>query len=150
MGTWQTRTCVETRPERVLELLTDPEACERWSPVAFDVDGVDAERLAPGDRVRLGGRIAGRSVGFDVHILEADDHRLELEASGPIHIAAEYEARPGGCGGRTELRASVSVKSQGGLAGRLLSGAAEAMLRAGALDAALSRIADEAALPVAA
>ena len=150
MATWQTRTCVETRPERVLELLTDPTACERWSPVAFDLDGAEAERLMPGDRVRLGGRIAGRSVGFDVHILEADDRRLELEASGPIHIAAEYEARPGGCGARTELTASVSVRSKGGLAGRVLTGAAEAMLRAGALDAALSRIADEAALATAA
>jgi Polyketide cyclase / dehydrase and lipid transport len=150
MGTWQTRTCVETRPERVLELLTNPAACERWSPVAFDVEAVQVDRLAPGDRVRLGGRIAGRAVGFDVRILRADDRRLELEASGPIHIAAEYEARPGGCGGSTELRASVSVKSKGGLAGRVLSGAAEAMLRAGALDAAVSRIADEAVLPAAA
>ena len=150
MGTWQTRTCVETHPERVLELLTDPAACERWSPVAFDLEDVEAERLTPGDRVRLGGRIAGRLVGFDVHILEADDRRLELQASGPIHIAAEYEARPGGCGGRTELRASVSVPSGGGLAGRMLSGAAEGLLRAGVLDAALSRIADQAALPLAA
>ena len=28
MGTWRTRTCVDTGPERVLSLLTDPEAGE--------------------------------------------------------------------------------------------------------------------------
>jgi hypothetical protein len=144
MGTWQTRTCIETRPERVLELLTDPAACERWSPVSFDVEDLEAERLSPGDRVRLAGRIAGREVGFDVHIIEADERHLALEASGPFDIAAAYEARTG-CSGRTELRASVSVSGGNGLMSRLLSRAAEAFLAAGALDSALSRIASEAA-----
>ncbi len=142
MGTWETRTCVETRPERVLELLTDPGACERWSPVAFDVEGLNCERLAPGAKVRLGGRIAGRSVGFDVRILEADEHLLELKASGPFDITARYEARRARTG-RTELQARVSVTGAG-LTGRLLSRAADALLAGGALDTALSRIAREA------
>jgi hypothetical protein len=144
MGTWTTRTSVETDPERVLELLTDPAACERWSPVPFELEGLEERRLAAGAKLRLGGRIAGRSVGFDVHIPEAAAQRLQLEASGPFQIAAEYEARPGGAGG-TELHASVSV-SGGGLKGRLMSRAAEALLRAGALDATLARIASEAKL----
>jgi hypothetical protein len=148
MGTWQTRTCVETRPERVLELLTDPAACERWSPVPFDVEKLKGSRLESGSRARLAGRIAGREVGFDVHILEAGDTRLELEASGPFDIVAEYEARPG-CSG-TELHASVSISSRGGLRGRLLTTAVEALLAAGALDSAVARIADAAALPAAA
>ena len=145
MGTWQTRTCVETDPERVLELLTDPDAAERWSPVAFEVDGLEEPRLSPGSKLRLGGRIAGRSVGFDVHIRAVEAKRLELEASGPFDIAARYEARPGCCGG-TELHASVSV-SGGGLKGRLLSAAAEAFLAGGALDSTLARIASEAEAP---
>ena len=45
MATWKTRTCIETCPKRVLELLTDPDACERWSPVAFDIDVSSASRL---------------------------------------------------------------------------------------------------------
>ena len=148
MGTWQTRTCVETRPEQVLELLTDPTACERWSPVAFDVEDLEGSRLESGSRARLAGRIAGREVGFDVHILEAGERRLELEASGPFEILAEYEAKPG-CNG-TELHASVSIRNRGGLKGLLLTTAVEALLAAGALDSAVARIADEAALPAAA
>jgi carbon monoxide dehydrogenase subunit G len=141
MGTWNTRTCIETCPKRVLELLTDPDACRRWSPVAFDVEDLDGARLEAGSRARLAGRIAGVTVAFDVEIDEADEHRLALRASGPFDIAARYEAVPRG--DRTELRAAVSVNG-GGLAGRLMSRAADALLAGGALDSTLSRIAREA------
>ena len=147
MATWKTRTCIETCPKRVLELLTDPDACERWSPVAFDIDGLDGTRLTAGTRARLAGRIAGKTVAFDVQIDEADERRLELTASGPFEIAARYEAVPhGAC---TELRAAVSVGGGGGFAGRLMSRAADALLAAGVLDSTMSRIAREAETPAA-
>ena len=147
MATWKTRTCIETCPKRVLELLTDPDACERWSPVAFDIDGLDGARLTAGTRARLAGRIAGKTVAFDVRIEEADERRLELTASGPFEIAARYEAVPRGA--RTELRAAVSVAGGGGFAGRLMSRAADALLAAGVLDSTMSRIAREAETPAA-
>jgi carbon monoxide dehydrogenase subunit G len=145
MATWKTRTCIETCPKRVLELLTDPDACERWSPVAFDIDDLDGVRLTAGTRARLAGRIAGKRIAFDVRIEEADERRLALTASGPFDIAARYEAVPRGA--RTELRAAVSVEGGGGLAGRLMSRAADALLAAGALDSTMSRIAREAESP---
>src|SRR3954463_15824185 len=111
MATWITRTCIETRPKRVLELLTDPEACERWAPVAFDIEDLGDQRLTAGTRVRLAGRIAGKTVAFDVQIEEAAELRLALRASGPFDIAARYEAVPRG--GRTELRAAISVEGGG-------------------------------------
>jgi hypothetical protein len=144
MATWKTRTCIETCPKRVLELLTDPDACERWSPVAFDIEYLDGTRLSSGDRVRLAGRIAGKTVAFDVEIHEADDRRLALRASGPFDIAASYEAVPRGA--RTELRAEVSVEGSG-FAGRLMSRAAHALLASGGLDSTLARIAREAEAP---
>jgi hypothetical protein len=144
MATWTTRTCIETCPKRVLQLLTDPDACERWSPVAFDIDALDGARLTAGTQVRLAGRIAGKTVAFHVRIDEADERRLELTASGPFDIAARYEAVP--YGARTELRAAVSVEGSG-LAGRLMSRAADALLAAGALDSTMSRIAREAEAP---
>ena len=147
MATWKTRTCIETCPKRVLELLTDPDACERWSPVAFDIDGLDGTRLTAGTRARLAGRIAGKTVAFDVRIDEADERRLELTASGPFEIAARYEAVPHGA--RTELHAAVSVGGGGGFAGRLMSRAADALLAAGVLDSTMSRIAREAEGPAA-
>jgi hypothetical protein len=139
MGTWSTSATLAERPERVLDVLTDPGACERWSPVAFEVDG--GQRLAAGSRARVGGSIVGKRVEFDVEILEADDRRLALRAQGPIEIEARYDARP--CGPATCLEAEVSVRSRGGLVSRVMAGAADGLLAAGALDAALRRIADE-------
>src|SRR3954470_14668869 len=145
MATWKTRTCIETCPKRVLALLTDPEACERWAPVAFDIEYLDGSRLTSGSRARLAGRIAGKTVAFDVEIHEADDHRLALRASGPFDIVARYEAVPRG--ERTELHAAVSVDGGGSLIGRLMSRAADALLAGGALDSTMSRIAREAETP---
>jgi carbon monoxide dehydrogenase subunit G len=142
MATWTTRTCIETRPERVLELLTDPDACERWSPISFELEGLDGARLATGSHARLAGRIAGRTVAFEVSIEQADERRLALRASGPFDISARYEAVPKGA--RTELHAAISVEGGGGLAGRLMSRAADALLAGGALDATLASIAREA------
>src|SRR5213593_1919815 len=92
MGTWSTSATLEGHPERVLDLLTDPGACRRWSPVAFEVDGI--ARLATGSRARVGGSIVGRRVDFDVEILEAGERRLALRAQGPIEIEARYDVRP--------------------------------------------------------
>src|SRR4051794_31908475 len=139
MGTWSTSATIEGRPEQVLDVLTDPGAAERWSPVAFEVDGV--RRLRAGARTRIGGSIVGRRVEFDVEILEADERRLALRAQGPIEIEARYDARP--CGASTCLDAEVSVRSTGGLLGRVMAGAADGLLAAGALDGALRRIGDE-------
>jgi hypothetical protein len=46
--------------------------------------------------------------------------------------------------GGSEVRASVSVRPSGGFAGRLLAQATAALLSAGALEAALSRVSREA------
>jgi hypothetical protein len=37
MGTWITQTTVDGAPEDVLAVLTDPQACTRWSPIDFEV-----------------------------------------------------------------------------------------------------------------
>jgi hypothetical protein len=46
--------------------------------------------------------------------------------------------------GGSEVRASVSVRPSGGILGRLLAEATSALLSAGALEAALSRVSREA------
>ena len=58
-------------PAAVLEVLTDPEAARRWAPVAFRLRGGE-DRLVRGNRVQVVSNFAGRSVGFDVDVLEAD------------------------------------------------------------------------------
>jgi hypothetical protein len=90
----------------------------------------------------VSGRLAGRRVGFDIEVHEADDHGLALTARGPIGLDVAYRFVPVPDGSR--MHASVSVLSGRGLTGRLLAEATSALLSAGALNAAVDRIARQA------
>ena len=142
MRTWTAAATTAAPPEDVLELLTDPDACARWAPVPFAVDELDGRRLASGSRARVSGRLAGRRVGFDVEVRSADRDGLSLEARGPVAFDVDYALAA--VDGGSDIRASVSVKPSRGLAGRLLAEATGALLTAGALEKAVSRIAREA------
>ena len=148
MGTWSTAATVEAPPEEVLRVLTEPDACVRWSPVRFDVDDLTTPRLMTGTRGRLGGRLVGRRLDFDLEIVRADRQRLELRAHGPVRIDAVYHARR--AGQVTHLQAAVSVSPGPGLTGRFAARAADALLAAGVLDQAVERIAGEVELAEAA
>lgn len=134
MRTWTARTTTVAGTDEVLDALTDPAACRRWAPVPFHVEG-DVERLRPGTRTRVSGSLAGRRVGFDIEVHEADHNRLRLSARGPVHMDVAYDLAPG------EISASVSVHSGSGLFGRLLSEATNGLLKAGALSQSLNRLA---------
>jgi hypothetical protein len=77
-------------------------------------------------------------VDFEVEVQAADLERLELVAKGPIGIDVRYDLAPADDG--AEVRASVSV-SGGGLRGRVIAKATEALLAGGALQGAAGRIA---------
>ena len=141
MATWQTRTMVQASPEQILDVLTDPKAAAVWSPIDFEVEQLDGGRLTTGGCARVVGRLAGREVAFDIDVIRADEQRLLLTATGPIEIDVKYDVED--LDSHVELRAWVTVRSRGGLFGRLLSGATEGLLGAGMLNAAVSRIARE-------
>jgi carbon monoxide dehydrogenase subunit G len=143
MRTWTATTTAAAQPEAVLAVLTDPGAAARWAPVPFDVEDLDGERLHAGGHARVSGRLAGRSVGFDLHVHEAGAEGIALSADGPVAFSVDYRLSPAAGGSRVD--ASVSIRSRGGLTGRLLAEATGALLSAGALQAALGRIAREAA-----
>jgi hypothetical protein len=92
MRTWTAHKHIAADPDVVLDVLTDPDACRRWSPVPFDLDA-GADRLAAGTRMRVSGQLVGRSVGFDVEVHEAGAGRLALSAHGPVAFDVAYEAR---------------------------------------------------------
>jgi hypothetical protein len=141
MATWETRTTVVGGPEDVLSVLTDPCAAQRWSPVGFELEQIEGDRLVSGTHAVLTGRLAGRSVKFDVDVLKASDGQLELVARGPIEMDVRYDAAA--LGDVTEVTASVAVRSSGGLLGRLLSSATDALLAGGALNIAVQSVARE-------
>jgi hypothetical protein len=141
MRTWTATTTVDAPPEAVLDVLTDPGACARWAPIDFDVDDLTTRRLVAGSRPRLRGRLAGVEVGFDIEILEADEHRLALRADGPVAMDVRYDLHA--AGGGSEVVACVGVRPGRGFRGRILAEATSALLSAGALNQALSRIAGE-------
>jgi polyketide cyclase/dehydrase/lipid transport protein len=140
MCTWRSNRTVLGTPADVIEFLTEPDAIARWAPVPFEVSALDTSRLESGSHAYVAGRLAGHSVEFDVEVIKASEERLELVASGPIDLGVTYLLRsaPGG----SEIDASVSVRG-GGLMGRLLAKAAEALLAAGALRLSLDRLAGE-------
>ncbi len=142
MSTWTATTVVDAGPHEVLAVLTDPVAAARWSPIPFEVEDLAGERLAAGEHARLTGSLAGLRVGFDLDVHQADRDRLSLSAYGPIGMDVLYELRPRGNGAAVE--ASVTVHPGRGLAARMLAKATGALLSAGALDAAVGRLAAEA------
>jgi hypothetical protein len=140
MSTWSTHRRVSGSPDEVIAVLSDPEAIRRWSPVEFELEDLDRDRLEAGSRARVAGRLAGRTATFHVEVSQAGDGRFVLAARGPIGIEVEYEAFENATA--TDVWATVSVTGSG-LRGRLLAQAADALLAAGAFDRALGRIARE-------
>jgi hypothetical protein len=147
MSTWTEQLTANAAPAAVLDVLTDPGACGRWAPVAFELRQLDGDRLRAGSRARVAGRLAGRELGFDVEVIAADGERLALLASGPIDLDVEYRLRPVPAG--SEVSASIAVRGKG-LAGRVLARATGALLSAGALRQAMTAVAREAECAVAA
>ena len=141
MGTWQTSTTVMGGPEAVLDVLTDPCAARRWSPIGFELEQIEGDRLRSGTNAVLTGKLAGRSVKFEVNVLKASDGQLELHASGPVEMDVRYDAAA--LGDMTEVKAEVAVRSAGGLLGRVLSSATDALLAGGALNIAVQSVARE-------
>jgi len=141
MSIWTAQTVVKGRPEEVLEVLTDAGACTRWAPIAFAVEGLADGRLVAGGTARVTGRLAGRRVGFALEVHEAAADRLLLQALGPIGLDVAYEmaAVDAGC----RIVGTIGVTPGSGLTGQVLARATDALLAAGALDAAMARIARE-------
>jgi hypothetical protein len=144
MSTWTTQTSVDGTPEEVLAVLSEPDACTRWSPIDFQIEDLDGDRLRTGSRARVAGRVAGVSVSFEIEVEHAGDGRLALTARGPMTLDVEYEAYPAPAGG-TELWATVTVRAPRSITGRLAAAGTEALLRGGALTLAARRIAAEVA-----
>lgn len=140
MGRWTAETTITALPSDVLMLLTEPDAISRWAPIPFDIVNWDGDRLMAGEHVKVEGHLAGRSLEFEVDVTEADADHLVLTATGPIRIDVEYYAHAVANG--SELRAAVNVSGRG-LLGRILAQATDALLAAGALRAAVNRIAHE-------
>jgi hypothetical protein len=92
MATWETRTTVKGQPEHVLEVLTDPSSARRWSPIGFELQQFDGDRLRSGSHAVLSGKLAGRGVTFDVHVTKVSDGQLELRAVGPVEMDVAYDA----------------------------------------------------------
>src|SRR5262249_20630857 len=117
MARWTAHKRVAGPPDAVLELLTEPDAISRWAPIEFKVIDWYGERPSAGERVRVRGSLAGRSLEFVVDVDEADDGRLALSATGPIRLDVEYHALARDNG--SDVRASVDVSGRGLLGGLL-------------------------------
>jgi hypothetical protein len=139
-STWNARLEMKAPAEHVLDALTDPEVCSRWSPIDFEVEELEGDRLVAGSRARIAGRLAGARVCFDVEVFEHGPERLALRASGPLVLDVDYRLAPAS-ERSTEVTASVTVERGRGLLGRVLEPATRGLLASGALQSAVARIA---------
>jgi hypothetical protein len=142
MRTDTSRQIATAQPAHVLQVLTDPAACGRWAPIAFTADHPRGERLQAGTRTRLQGRLAGRTVTFEIEVLAADDRGLSLRASGPVRLEVDYRLAPAAAG--TLIEAQITLTQPEGITGAVVSRATSTVLAAGALRVALRAIAAEA------
>lgn len=140
--TWRSRTVVRASPQHVIDTLTDPSACVRWSPIPFSLDPGGPERLRPGSRTAVSGRFLGARIRFDLRTLAADTDRLQLHASGPVDLHVHYALKPTRTG--CALDAVIALDPPGTRRGRLLARTIALLLATGALDHAVDGIADEA------
>jgi polyketide cyclase/dehydrase/lipid transport protein len=140
--TWCSSTTVHAAPEHVIDVLTDPDACARWSPIPFSVDKGRAGRLRAGTVTPVSGRLLGARLRFCLHTLTADRDRLRLHARGPIDIHVDYRLTGSRAG--CHLDARVSVPASHAPFGRLLARATEMLLARGTLEQTVDRIAHEA------
>lgn len=139
MAQFMAQTTATAAPGQLIQVLTDPEEIRSWSPIPFEVEDLDGPRLEAGSVARVSGSLAGKRVGFDVEVHAADTAGLELTAEGPISIEVLYDLEP--VDGGSTVTASIGLRDGSGLTGRLLAAATGALLRGGALDAAVRRIA---------
>jgi uncharacterized protein YndB with AHSA1/START domain len=140
MKTWTTETWMAGPPDKVLNLLTEPDAIARWAPIPFEVLRLDGARFEAGTRARVRGVLAGCRMEFDIEIHEADEERVSLLATGPVSIGAECQLAP--VDGGSEVRTSVSVRGRG-LMGGVAARVVESVLAAGVLRVSFARIGRE-------
>ena len=139
MGAWTAQTAIGARPDEVLDALTDPEAIMDWSPVVFEVEGLRGPRLETDSHAIVGGRLAGRTLAFDVEVEEATDGRLALTAiSDTLELDVEYLIEE--LDDYAHVTGSVTVRGKGVL-GRFVAKAVEGLLAGGCLQQTLQRIA---------
>jgi uncharacterized protein YndB with AHSA1/START domain len=141
MRTWRAQTTLSAPPGEVLELLTAPDALSRWSPVGFEVEDLDGDRLRTGSRARISGRLGGQRLEFDVDVFQADPERLLLRAEGPVGMDVEYTISPS-CGG-SMVEASITVQGRRGLTREMICRAVHVVLAVGGLEVALARLVRE-------
>lgn len=140
--TWCSHAVVGATPQRLIDTLTDTDACRRWSPVPFRLEGGTDGHLRPNTTTQVSGRLVGLAVRFELSILAADPARLLLRATGPVEIRVDYAIRPAPAG--CAVDAAVSVRALDRRAGQLFARATGLLLESGTLDHTLRRIAHEA------
>lgn len=123
----------------VLDVALTVDDMVRWFPLPIEpVDPPEGGRLHPGDSCLAENVLAGQRIRTRIEVLEADERRYRLAATGPLCfiVTADLTETPGGC----RIDAAVESRSGGGIAGRLLDGACRPLLSTG-LRQALDRLA---------
>ncbi len=136
-------------PRRVLDVLSDTACIRLWFPIPCEFDDGET-RLRSGGSYRVSGRLAGRTVHGQLSVFEGSAEHVAIRLAGPVvfdldAVLSTVDRATVDVPGEPPLRAesvataatradvTMSVHPGGGFASRVLTPAASALLRSGAL-----------------
>ena len=102
-------------PSVAFDFVADPRNEARWNPNALRVEQLSDLPLGVGSAFRVFGRMLGREVAVDVHVVELDPPgRTQTRASsGPVRFETTYVIGP--CESGASVTMSVRVTAKGPL-----------------------------------
>ena len=133
---------IDAPPERVWQILLDPDCLGEWVTIQEELEEAPEGRdLAEGDRLRQRMKVAGQRFKLSWTVVESDPpSRVVWEGEGPMGSKAKavYELRPNGNGG-TRFSYMNQYDLPGGFAGKL-AGRAVTKASGGEADRSLGRL----------
>jgi carbon monoxide dehydrogenase subunit G len=132
---------IAATPERIYEVIMDPNCLERWVTIHAGLENAPAGQLERGSLLTQRLQLAGR--GFTVHWKVIENQRARKvvwEGRGPMrsHAGVTYELAPSGEGG-TRFTYTNEFALPGGPLGRV-AGPVVKRVTVGELDRSLDRL----------
>ena len=125
---------IQASPERVYDVLADPDCLGEWVTIQEELEEAPSGDLEAGSTLRQRMKIAGQRFHLSWTVVEADrPNRIVWDGKGPMHTKAKaiYELSGNGDGG-TRFSYLNEYELPGGVAGRI---AARAITRASGREA---------------
>jgi uncharacterized protein YndB with AHSA1/START domain len=127
MTTLEREIDIAAPPDRVYDVLADPNCLGEWVTIQEELEEAPDGDLQPGSRLRQRLKVAGQRFRLSWTVVEADrPSRIVWEGEGPMGTKAKATYDLSGNGGGTHFSYCNQYELPGGIAGRLAGRAVSA------------------------